>query len=137
MVTWLLHSFSLPRCVPYDLTRGVSAAQVIVLTFCHQHGMLLIRYRALEKLTEICCDQPIKSSLRALSASLGDANGSRSMICKAEGARRRIGTTRTPFLQACIHCSLSWLNPTNASTHLDAHTYCAATGKRPNGVLPS
>ena len=64
----------------------------------------------------------------------------RSMICKALSRRcaeTNFGTTRTPFLQACIHCSLSWLNPTNASTHLDAHTYGAATGKRPNGVLPS
>ena len=100
-------------------------------------AQVLIHYRALEKLTEICSDQPIKCSRCALSASLGDVHGRGSMVCKGEGARRRIGTTRTPFLQACIHCSLSWLNPTNASTHLDAHTYCAATGKRPNGVLPS
>ena len=42
--------------------------------------------------------------------------------------------------QVCKHgcaAALSWLNPTNAFTHLDAHTCCEVMRKRPNGVLPS
>ena len=132
MVTWLLHSFSLPRCVLYDLTnnRGVSAAQVISPTFfwwvVHApHTITAPRCAHRNPLRTL-----LKCSLRVVSAAELGPYSTRSMPSKLGGSRRRMGTTRTPFLQACMPCSLSWLNLANF-TPAGKHIYDAR--RRENG----